>query len=215
MSDVYEIEARRTIFPARNGEDRIFFRSLLEARWALTFDMMDIKWSYEPFSFELNSRLVYTPDFYLEDIGWIEIKPTFKTLLAVKEKLLAFTLEKDEVIPLECKTNFYSLTAPFPCFFYAGERNSTLVEHRVDGYEVGNKEWALDVICAPSQRSYKEYWPGLYKDKVDDICGYTKDVYFGGPHAINDLLALTINDMAEKYTRERRNLRLHSSSPKL
>lgn len=53
------------------------FRSRLEARWAIFFDTMKIKYDYEPEGFDLGNGIWYLPDFYLpEHKLWIEIKPT-------------------------------------------------------------------------------------------------------------------------------------------
>jgi len=56
-----------------------FFRSKLEARWAVFFDALGIEWEYEPAHAEVESglrRVAYCPDFYLPKLGlWIEIKP--------------------------------------------------------------------------------------------------------------------------------------------
>lgn len=52
------------------------FRSRLEARWAVFFDTLEIKYEYEPEGFELPSGR-YLPDFYLPEIDsglWVEIK---------------------------------------------------------------------------------------------------------------------------------------------
>lgn len=52
------------------------FRSRLEARYAVYFDHLGIKWDYEPEGFELGNGLRYLPDFWLPDWGlWVEIKP--------------------------------------------------------------------------------------------------------------------------------------------
>lgn len=55
------------------------FRSRLEARWAVFFDSLGIKWEYEPEGFELPDGTLYLPDFYLpSEIGndwYVEIKP--------------------------------------------------------------------------------------------------------------------------------------------
>lgn len=51
------------------------FRSRLEARWAVVFDALDIKWEYEKEGFDLGSVGCYLPDFWLpEHKCWIEIK---------------------------------------------------------------------------------------------------------------------------------------------
>lgn len=50
------------------------FRSRLEARWAVFFDALGVKWEYEKEGYELPSGW-YLPDFWLpDDQLWIEIK---------------------------------------------------------------------------------------------------------------------------------------------
>ena len=56
------------------------FRSRLEARWAVFFDHLDVRWEYEPERFELPGGRSYLPDFLIrlgDDFGdrWIEVKP--------------------------------------------------------------------------------------------------------------------------------------------
>lgn len=43
------------------------FRSRLEARWAVFFDEMGIKYEYEPEGFEMSDGTRYLPDFYLPE----------------------------------------------------------------------------------------------------------------------------------------------------
>ncbi len=56
------------------------FRSRLEARYAVLFDSLGIKWDYEPEGFELGGGKRYLPDFWLhwpDKPGWgywVEIK---------------------------------------------------------------------------------------------------------------------------------------------
>jgi hypothetical protein len=49
------------------------FRSRLEARWAVFFDVLGIAWEYEPEGFELPSG-PYLPDFLLDCGTWVEVK---------------------------------------------------------------------------------------------------------------------------------------------
>ena len=51
------------------------FRSRLEARWAVFFDHLKIRWEYEAEGFELGNGLRYLPDFWLPDWDlWVEVK---------------------------------------------------------------------------------------------------------------------------------------------
>lgn len=72
------------------------FRSRLEARWAVFFDALAIKWEYEIEGFDLGSIGLYLPDFCLSERGyWIEIKgklPTEDELLKVKMLALSDNL---------------------------------------------------------------------------------------------------------------------------
>jgi len=62
----------------------IVFKSRLEAAYAKLFDKYNIKWKYEPKSFDLTEfntynreryfTLYYTPDFLLNDKIWFEVK---------------------------------------------------------------------------------------------------------------------------------------------
>jgi hypothetical protein len=50
------------------------FRSRLEARWAVFFDHLGIRWQYEPQGFNIGGR-PYLPDFLLLDTQtWVEVK---------------------------------------------------------------------------------------------------------------------------------------------
>lgn len=52
------------------------FRSRLEARWAVFFDALGVKWEYEKEGFDLGEAGWYLPDFWLPaQEWWIEIKP--------------------------------------------------------------------------------------------------------------------------------------------
>jgi len=51
------------------------FRSRLEARWAVFYDTLGIKWEYEKEGYDLGKRILYLPDFYIPHLDcWIEIK---------------------------------------------------------------------------------------------------------------------------------------------
>lgn len=60
-----------------------YFRSKLEAKWAVFFNLCGIEWDYEPEAFTDKSGVQYTPDFYLPNVTlrgqskgvYLEIKP--------------------------------------------------------------------------------------------------------------------------------------------
>ena len=58
------------------------FRSRLEARWAVFFDALKIRWAYELEGFDLGNAEWYLPDFWLPDYRcWFEIKPEYMVVL--------------------------------------------------------------------------------------------------------------------------------------
>lgn len=91
------------------------FRSRLEARWAVYFDHLGIKWDYEPEGFELGNGLRYLPDFWLPDFKlWVEIKPVSIDSTAA-EKARRLAMENHAVLilcgqpqaaPVECGALF-------------------------------------------------------------------------------------------------------------
>lgn len=51
------------------------FRSRTEARWAVFFDAIGLRWEYEPEGFRLQDGTWYLPDFWLPDMEcWAEVK---------------------------------------------------------------------------------------------------------------------------------------------
>lgn len=69
------------------------FRSRLEARWAVFFNTVGIKYHYEHEGYKLNNgpdeTIWYLPDFWLPDLDTlIEIKPTFPTELELRKMVM-------------------------------------------------------------------------------------------------------------------------------
>jgi hypothetical protein len=89
------------------------FRSRLEARWAVFFDSLGLRWEYEPEGYELGDGRRYLPDFFVRfEPGWdaekrhpgagywVEVKPTAPTA-DEKDRLLqvvAFTKHHGSVV---------------------------------------------------------------------------------------------------------------------
>lgn len=51
------------------------FRSRLEARWAVFFDTMGLRWEYEPQGYVGRAGVPYLPDFQIQRDVYVEIKP--------------------------------------------------------------------------------------------------------------------------------------------
>ena len=65
------------IKPIPTTYNGIKYRSRLEARWAIFFDELGIKFEYELEGFEFENGKRYLPDFYLTELcTYVEIKPT-------------------------------------------------------------------------------------------------------------------------------------------
>ena len=75
------------------------FRSRLEARWAVYFDALGIKWEYEREGFDLDG-VRYLPDFYLHLLGgiWWEVKGNVPTEPEIRKAQLLTTFTKQIVV---------------------------------------------------------------------------------------------------------------------
>jgi hypothetical protein len=73
------------------------FRSRLEARWAVFFDTLGVKWEYEAQGFELPSGATYLPDFRLPDLKmWVEVKGDEGALRDSGARLAEFVMHQDD-----------------------------------------------------------------------------------------------------------------------
>ena len=73
------------------------FRSRLEARWAVFFDELGVKWEYEKEGFELGDVGRYLPDFWLPNCRvWCEVKPSLEDITEDEyRKLIRFGTEQE------------------------------------------------------------------------------------------------------------------------
>lgn len=95
------------------------FRSRLEARWAVFFDALGLKWDYEIEGFELDDGSKYLPDFYLPELDfYAEVKPGEFSVGEVRKCLqLNRPCMLLDSIPDE---RYYRVTCP--CFNENGEK---------------------------------------------------------------------------------------------
>jgi len=65
-----------TLTPINTWFNGNWFRSRLEARYAVLFTSLRIRFEYEMEAYRLGNLGGYLPDFWLPDVGcWVEIKP--------------------------------------------------------------------------------------------------------------------------------------------
>lgn len=84
------------------------FRSRLEARWAVLFGSLGMKWEYEPEGFDLNG-VWYLPDFRLPDLSlWVEVKPDASLSAHDQQKTRRFR----DALSLDYIERFRTSTAP-------------------------------------------------------------------------------------------------------
>ena len=86
------------------------FRSRLEARWAVLFDAMGIKYLYEPQGYKLSNGDCYLPDFYLPDFevkGVMSSDDSSKIKFFVSESKLALTVGYDDFTFSACNNHSY------------------------------------------------------------------------------------------------------------
>lgn len=83
------------------------FRSRLEARWAIFFDAIGVRWEYEPEGYETEDGTRYLPDFLIHDVCgqvndklWIEVKGETTEQDFVKIRDFVFRKEIEYSVPV-------------------------------------------------------------------------------------------------------------------
>lgn len=75
------------------------FRSRLEARWAVFFDALGVKYEYELEGYCMSDGSCYLPDFFLPDIDYyVEVKGKNKHIVEDMTKLKKFVLESKTAV---------------------------------------------------------------------------------------------------------------------
>jgi hypothetical protein len=108
-----------------------FFRSRLEARWAVFFDALGYKWEYEPEGYRLSGGQLYLPDFRITSpqgmIQWYEVKPGGTVF---DEKFFHF---KKEIQEEEKRNGFNGATGYVHACMLSGDPLACIEEFRSDG----------------------------------------------------------------------------------
>lgn len=163
------------------------FRSRLEARWAVFFNAMGIKYEYEPEGYELSTGEKYLPDFHLPEMGYYaEVKGMNNHLASDVSKMCEFVAEKKNSIIIlsqvpyseeSCGLYFFpmlhflskhctSIVADHG-FFYYDDGRSFIQDNYYIGRELRWSPWAAkvdnNILCEELQAI-----PGEKVDLVDE-----------------------------------------------
>lgn len=125
------------------------FRSRLEARWAVFFDAMGLRWEYEPEGFELGCGERYLPDFLIEGYCYAEIKPASTPL------------------PIGGKIERFCALASKPVLFLCGNPEMAIYAMLFPNEEdeearTGKKVFYEPVTLEPSTSKYHPFYVGAY-----------------------------------------------------
>lgn len=86
------------------------FRSRLEAKWAVYFDSIGVRYDYESQGYVLDNGECYLPDFYLPDMKtFVEIKPKYinrNELFEARDKISSLAYDENKFAML-CKGDPY------------------------------------------------------------------------------------------------------------
>jgi hypothetical protein len=137
-------------------------RSRLEARWAIFFDALNIKWEYEPEGFKFDG-VRYLPDFYLPTFDggmFVEVKFKFTKEEDIKCMKLCLHTQKKvmlaEGIPSEKVIEYYD--------YYNAFANKYDGHPNFDKAAYENRMWAC-----PGWIYLEEYQQDIYPEYFDAI----------------------------------------------
>jgi hypothetical protein len=155
------------------------FRSRLEARWAVFFDRLGIRWEYEPQGFVVGwpPGRRYLPDFWLPDLHlWVEVKGAASTLdlqLTVDAAVSHYGLPAD---PYGGHFDDASRVGPRLLLLGPVPRPGGRAAHSLLGF------WKGDV-----HRDWAEFEPGGYSTHgAQDLIGSDGPDYFpADPNLVN------------------------------
>ena len=139
------------------------FRSRLEARWAVFFDTMGIKYEYEPEGYESEDGTRYLPDFYFSELGfYAEVKGNSSHLLKDVEKIEAFVRENKESVIFLADIPFSEESKGlyfFPEIFCMRRLGVTYSGYRYMNFEVWDTEVvAVDYLAMQTVEWRKGTW---------------------------------------------------------
>ena len=170
------------------------FRSRIEARWAVFFDSLGLKWEYEPEGFDIDG-VWYLPDFkvyYPDSVEWFEVKGNLES---ITEK--------------ECK-KIYSFSKHNPITILDGEPAAT-VYMNINSSEFNSLSQVIDELkffggLPITSRSGFALWSGKSRMWWDDHSNFfSPTTYFGTSTEIEDAVEKALSERFEKIGDKKNN----------
>lgn len=127
------------------------FRSRLEARWAVFFDALGVKWEYESEGYNLDEAGWYLPDFWLPDFKlWVEIKSDTPTDIEVTKLEAVCEITKSRGIfflgiPENVDDCFWRHLTTIPEFYISVATEGTWSGRFVS--DQNNNDWDTQISC--------------------------------------------------------------------
>jgi hypothetical protein len=142
------------------------FRSRLEARWAVFFDAIGLRWEYEPQGFELPGGGRYLPDFFIRHLGlWLEIKPSWDAVADGElARMTAFANGLYPMVPVVsfavlCGRPWHSLEIDRDRI---GGQDYEVMTFGADGFRNRDDQWAACPLCGRFNL-YRVHSPAYYQ----------------------------------------------------
>jgi hypothetical protein len=189
----------KAIETAYNG---YLFRSRLEARWAVFFDALGIRYEYEPQGFEIDPGWKdyppwnYLPDFCLPDFGtWVEVKGNLDDVTDDYLAMIAWAIDWGGQLPGVAESSdttrglLWLGPVPRPCSF----PDSYVWEHVIFQHRKGG--WINLCTFEPGNKGIIPYsWHHAPSNYFDSTWGTA-----GCAEAIRPALRLAVYDRPDTY----------------
>ena len=137
------------------------FRSRLEARWAVFFDALHIKYEYEPEGFQLSDGSTYLPDFYLPALNYfIEVKGKNNHLLSDLKRAERFALEHKTALMIMSNIPYDQRSRGlywFPIIYYEARSGGTTTRRHAFFQKYDDGDLVIQDDFALGLRSYFNY----------------------------------------------------------
>jgi len=152
----------------------VMFRSRLEARWAVFFDTLGIRWDYEPEGYQFEDGTRYVPDFWLRKkpllmSGFFEVKPAggMDDEALRRARLLAHAAREDVwIVESSYFPDARSRAQDFPLIYSIGWMDVGAPLYEVEHCMVGQC-----ITCGKIAVS-REYWRCAKCSKPKDVPFY-------------------------------------------